>query len=302
MRYIEVAGERLSVIGLGTWQFGSGDWGYGPDYASRIAPMLVRRALELGVTVVDTAEAYGNGASERIVGAALRDAPGEPFVATKLTPILPVTSWAVRHAANSRERLGVPVIDLYQLHFPNPLVPVGTQGRAMAAVAESGLARHIGVSNHSLSRWKAMERAAGRPILSNQVQLSLAAPGAIRDLVPFATDTGHVVIAYSPLAQGLVASDAVPRPNRARQMRRLLRSPQHGDTEGVRTVLRDIASAHGATMAQVALSWLVSHPNVIAIPGARTLEQLEANVAAAELELAASERDALSEAAFAATA
>src|SRR5689334_343306 len=98
MRYVEVAGERLSVIGLGTWQFGTAEWGYGTTYAQVTAPALVRRALQLGVNLVDTAEAYGDGASELIVGSALRDAAMDAFVATKMTPLLPTRGAVIGHA------------------------------------------------------------------------------------------------------------------------------------------------------------------------------------------------------------
>jgi len=103
-------------------------------------------------------------------------------------------------------------------------------------------------------------------------------------------DALRVVIAYSPLGQGLLAGHAPPRPNAARRFRRLLGSATHGELTQLRAAVAEIAEAHGATMAQVALAWLISHPNVIAIPGARTLEQLESNVAAAELQLGADER------------
>ena len=136
MRMVEAAGVRVSAIGLGTWQF-SGDWGYGLEWARTVAPALVRRALELGVTLIDTAEAYGGGASELIVGSAMRDdVARDPFVATKLTPVLPIPSVVADHAERSRRRLRVSAIDLYQLHWPNPLVPVGIQAAALRRVLE----------------------------------------------------------------------------------------------------------------------------------------------------------------------
>jgi aryl-alcohol dehydrogenase-like predicted oxidoreductase len=290
LRFVEAAGVRVSAIGLGTWQFGTSDWGYGPDYARRIAPALVRRALELGVTLIDTAEVYGNGRSESIVGRALRSAPADAFVATKLNPLFPIAPLVIRQARASRARLGVAAIDLYQVHWPNPLVPVGLQARGLRRVLDAGVARHVGVSNHSLDRWEAMEDALGRPVLSNQVELSLGRSGAIATLLPWAIAHDRLVIAYSPLGQGLLAGHDRPRPNAARRLRRLLGSPAHGELTELRAAVTEIADAHGATMAQVALAWLISYPNVIAIPGARTLEQLESNVAAADLQLGADER------------
>ncbi|HEX8024658.1 MAG TPA: aldo/keto reductase [Candidatus Limnocylindrales bacterium] len=301
MRTVEVAGVTVSAIGLGTWQF-SGDWGYGLEWARTTAPALVRRALELGVTLIDTAEAYGGGASELIGGSALRDdIARDPFVATKLTPILPIPSVVLGHAERSRRRLRLSAIDLYQLHFPNPLVPIGIQAAALRRVLDRGVARHVGVSNHSLRRWQAIERALGRPALSNQVELSLARPGPLRELVPYAAAHDRLVIAYSPLGQGYLTDGHHPRRrNAARMIRRALGCPGPDALRGVREMLSEVARAHpGATMAQVALAWVISHPNVVAIPGARTLEQLESNVRAADLALTADEIDRLTAAAFA---
>ncbi len=289
MRYVEAGGVRVSAIGLGTWQFGTGEWGYGLDYARTVAPAILKRALELGVTLIDTAEAYGSGASELIVGSALRDAVRDPFVATKFTPLLPIRAVMVDHAERSRRRLQVAAIDLYQLHWPNPFVPVREQAAGLRRVLDLGIARHVGVSNHSLGRWQAMERSLGRPILSNQVEFSLARSGPTRDHLPHAQANDRIVIAFSPLGQGLLTGDHRRRMNTARWIRRVLGSAQARQLATVRDVVRKVAAAHEATMAQVALAWLISHPNVVAIPGARTIEQLESNVRAADLELSPDE-------------
>lgn len=298
MRYLDVGGARMSVIGLGTWQFGTPDWGYGTEYATRVAPAIVRRALELGVTLIDTAEVYGDGASERIVGAALRDAPRDAFVATKLNPILPIPPLVVRAARRSRDRLQVAQIDLYQVHWPNPFVPVAVQARGLRRVLDLGIARHVGVSNHSLGRWQAMERALGSPVLSNQVELSLARPRALQDLVPYAVANDRLVIAYSPLGQGRLIGPGNPRPNFARRFGRVFGAASAGDLGPLRQIIGEVAAAHEATLAQVSLAWLLANPNVVAIPGAHSVAQLESNVVAADLELTPEERNRLSDAAF----
>jgi aryl-alcohol dehydrogenase-like predicted oxidoreductase len=293
VKYVEAAGVRVSAIGLGTWQFASPDWGYGDEWAGTVAPALVRRALELGVTLIDTAEAYGSGGSELVVGSALGDASRDAFVATKFTPILPVASVMASHAEQSRRRLNVAAIDLYQIHFPNPVVPVARQAAGLRRVLDLGIARHVGVSNHSLKRWRAMERSLGRPVLSNQVELNLARPRALTDLVPYAVDHDRLVIAHMPLGQGVLAGVRPPRRNRARLLRRLLGSPSWSRTAPLRTAIAEVAAAHEATMAQVALAWLIAQPQVVAIPGARTVEQLEENIAAAELDLSGDELERL---------
>jgi aryl-alcohol dehydrogenase-like predicted oxidoreductase len=294
MRYIEVGGVRVSAIGLGTWQFGSREWGYGDAYAAHEAPAMVRRALELGVTLIDTAEVYGFGESERIVARGLAAAgpnlAARAFVATKLLPILPLPSIVASRAAASRDRLEVAAIDLYQLHWPNPVVPVRTQAAGLRRVLDAGIARRVGVSNHGLGRWRALESALRRPVISNQVRFSLATPSPRWDLVPYAAERGKLVIAYSPLGQGfLAADDPAQRRFGTRRMNPLFRDAALRRARPLLAAVREIAAAHGATPAQVALAWVIAHPNTAAIPGARTLEQLEQNAAAADLALAPDE-------------
>jgi aryl-alcohol dehydrogenase-like predicted oxidoreductase len=300
MRYVEADGFRASAIGLGTWQFGSREWGYGDTYARETAPRILRRALDLGITFIDTAEIYGLGRSERIVGSALEPRPDGVTVATKLLPIVPLPSIAARQARASRTRLGVGMIDLYQLHFPNPVVPPRTTMRGMRRLLDEGVVRRIGVSNYSLDQWRVAERALGRPVLSDQVRFSLASPSPRWGLVPYARERGRIVIAYSPLAQGLLAAGADGASNGSAATRRVaVRGNPLATDRGRRAArpllktLDDVARAHGATPAQVALAWLISHGNVIAIPGARTIEQLEQNVAAADLELLSAEQEQL---------
>ncbi len=289
MRYIEVEGLRLSVIGLGTWQFGTREWGYGDGYAADVAPALVRRAAELGVTFIDTAEGYGPGRSERIVGAAIRGLEPRPIVATKLTPIAPAEPIVAWQARGSARRLGVSSIDLYQVHWSNPFVSPRRVMQSIRPLVDEGLVAHVGVSNFSLDQWRESEHALRRPVVSDQVRFSLASPAPLRDLVPYAVERGRVVIAYSPLGQGLLSGGHEPG-TRVVGMRRMTPQLRGDGLERARPLietLREVARAHAATPAQVALAWLISNPNVVAIPGARTIEQLEENVAAADLELSA---------------
>src|SRR5947209_16915791 len=175
MRYVEVGGVRISAIGLGCWQFGSMEWGYGKGYLEKDGIVIVHPALDLGVTLIDTAEIYGFGKSERAVGRALEGRRDEAFLATKVFPVLPVAPVVVQRGRASARRLGVDTIDLYQVHWPNPVVPIGTTMAGMRRLQDDGVVRHVGVSNFGLSQWKAAERALGAPVLSNQVQYSLVA-------------------------------------------------------------------------------------------------------------------------------
>ncbi|MBV9205178.1 MAG: aldo/keto reductase [Actinobacteria bacterium] len=301
MRYLSAGTvPEISRIGLGTWQFGSREWGYGPSYAGQEARAIVHRALELGVTLFDTAEAYGFGRSERILGEAIGGNWEQVFVATKIFPLLPVAPVVEQRAVASANRLGTRRLDLYQVHQPNPVIRDGTIMRGMRALQRVGLVGEVGVSNYSLPRWRAAEAALGRRVLSNQVRYNLLDRAPEAELLPFAESTGHLVIAYSPLAQGLLSGkyhrDARPG-NRLRASSALF-LPENLDRAGpLIDVLRKVADAHSATPAQIALAWVIRRPGVVAIPGASSVGQLEHNVAAADIELTDGEYQALREAA-----
>ncbi len=300
MRYLELEGvPALSRIGLGTWQFGSREWGYGREYASAEAGRIVRRALELGITLIDTAEIYGFGRSERIVGAALGADRERVFLATKIFPLFPVAAVVRRRAAGSARRLGVRRLDLYQVHQPNPLVRDGTTMRGMRALQDRGVVGEVGVSNYTLARWQAAENALERRVLSNQVSYSLVDRSAELELIPYAAETGRIVIAYSPLSRGFLSTRYSPdhRPANAVRRRGLFSQESLERAQGLFATLREVADVHQATPAQVALAWVIRHPNVVAIVGASSADQAKANAEAADLNLNPDEVTALAESA-----
>ncbi len=295
MRLVEAGDVRLFPVGLGTWQFGSGEWGYGTTYAAEVAPRIVERSLDLGVDVIDTAEIYGFGRSERIVGGALARRRTEAFLATKLFPVLPVGPVVGWRARGSLRRLATDHVDLYQVHWPNPVVPQRPVADALGKLLDAGLARHVGVSNYPLQRWQELERELGRPVLSNQVRYSLVDRTPERELLGWAQANGRVIIAYSPLAQGLLSGRYGPdrRPTGLRARSSVFRPDSLAAAAPLLDVLREVAEAHRSTPAQVALAWLVRRPNVVVIPGASSVEQAEHNAASADIELSAAEDDAL---------
>jgi aryl-alcohol dehydrogenase-like predicted oxidoreductase len=254
----------------------------------------------LGVTLFDTAELYGFGRSERILGAAIGEDRDSVFLATKIFPLLPVAPVVEQRAVASANRLGTRRIDLYQVHQPNPVVRDGTIMRGMRALQRVGLVGEVGVSNYSLDRWRAAEQALGSQVLTNQVRYSLVDRSPEQYLLPFAESTGHIVIAYSPLAQGLLSGkyDRDHRPaNRIRASSPLF-LPENLDRAGdLIATLREVADAHAATPAQIALAWVIHHPAVVAIPGASSVGQVESNAAAADIDLTEDEYQALHEAA-----
>lgn len=281
------------MIGLGAWQFGAREWGWGRDYGPTEARAVLDRALQLGITLVDTAEMYGRGESERFLGQWLAT-PGtrdRVILASKVLPLWPTATRVQYAATGSLRRLGTDHLDLYQVHWPNPLVAQDQTMAGMRALQQQGAVRHVGVSNYGLARWRQAEQALGGPVLSNQVSYSLLARKPDWDLVPFAAATGHLVIAYSPLAQGLLSAryTAANVPTGVRSTNVLFSEENLRRAAPILDALRELAAAHDATPAQVALAWVVSHPNVVAIPGAKSIAQIEANAAAAELTLAPDE-------------
>jgi len=304
MRTLDVDGlGPVSRIGLGTWQFGSREWGYGEGYASGAARDIVRRARELGVTLFDTAEVYGFGRSERILGEALGDERADVVVASKIFPVAPFPPVVRSRLEGSARRLGLDRVPLYQVHQPNPVVPDSVSMPGMRQLLDEDRIGAVGVSNYSLDRWRTADAALGRPVISNQVQFSLARPAALDDLVPFAEREGRVVIAYSPLAQGLLGGryGVDDRPGGVRAANPLFGAENLRRAQPLLDVLREVADAHGVRPGTVALAWLVSLPRVVVIPGASSVEQVEANAAAGDLELREDEVAALTAAARAFT-
>jgi aryl-alcohol dehydrogenase-like predicted oxidoreductase len=288
MKFIEVQGlGQVSRVGLGTWQFGSREWGYGEGYASSAAADIVHRARELGVNLFDTAEVYGRGKSERILGKALGSDRDDVIVASKILPIAPIPPVVRRRQQGSSDRLRLDRIPLYQIHQANPVVPDSVIMPGMRDLLEAGRIGAVGVSNYTLERWRKADAALGQPVVSNQVQFSLAHTEPLDELVPFAEKENRMIMAYSPLAQGLLGGkySVDHRPGGVRVMNPLFGTENLKRAAPLLELLRQVATAHNAKPAQVALAWLLSLPRVVVIPGASSVEQLEFNVAAADLDL-----------------
>ena len=290
MKYVSMGSQKVSAIGLGTWQFGEPGWGWGKELGYEEAMRIVNRALELGINFFDTAAVYSNGRSEEILGEMLKGRRQEVVIATKLAP--PLDSDRVKWAAEqSLRRLGMDSVDLYQLHAPDTRLPIDQTMGAMRELLDGGQVLQVGVSNFGRTQWQRAEAALGRPVISNQVEYHLLERRYGENVLPHARRQGRIVIAFSPLAQGLLGGKYgrgnVPQDLRANfgifNPDNLRRAP------AVLEVLGEVCRRHGATPAQVALAWLLRNSEVIAIPGARTVSQLEANAAAADLDLSTEE-------------
>ncbi len=303
MQYVTAEGlPPVSKVGLGTLRFGEN------SFDPELVRALVRRALELGITHFDTAEAYGWGRSERLLGAALAaEGVTDVVVTSKYGPLLPLPAVIERHARASRSRLRVPRIPLYLLHMPNPLFPQRAIMRGFGRAQDAEVIGAVGVSNHGLAQWQAAEAAFSRPVHANQVLLNLLHRRPLDRLVPWAAEHHRLVIAASPLGQGMLAGryDSGNPPAGLAWPRRLaLRHSALAPTAAnlrrlapLLDQLRTIAASHDATPAAIALAWVISHHPVVVIPGASSISQLEANATAADIALTPGERNALAGAA-----
>jgi diketogulonate reductase-like aldo/keto reductase len=241
------SGETVAALGQGTWHMGE-------DPNRRKEEIeAIRRGIDLGLTLIDTAEMYGEGRSELLVGEAIKGRRDEVFVVTKVYPHN--ASRKAMHTAcnNSLQRLQVDVIDLYLLHWPGE-VPIDETVVAFTALQRDGKIRHWGVSNLDLDQMRTLwEVPGGRSVQTDQVLYNLGRRGVEWDLLPWLRQHRIPVMAYSPIEQG-----------------RLLKSRG----------LVVFAKKHGMTPAQVALGWLLAQDGVIAIPKTGSRARLEENAAA----------------------
>jgi aryl-alcohol dehydrogenase-like predicted oxidoreductase len=242
-----------------------------------------------GVTLVDTAEMYGNGASERIIGEILREGGFEetPVIATKFAPLPYRFSARSLLAAvdKSLERLGIETIDLYQIHFLSPILGINALMDALAETVRAGKVRRVGVSNYGADEMRrAHDRLAshGVSLASNQVEYSLLqrAPETNGSLEA-SRDLGVTLIAYSPIAQGLLTGKYGPGerrpPGLVRRVGRAFSERNLKKIEPVVNILREIGEAHDLRPAQVALNWLITRRNAFPIPGAKNERQARQN-------------------------
>ncbi len=247
------SGERIPVLGLGTWHMGE-------DPRRRKAELAsLRRGLELGLTLVDTAEMYGDGAAEELVAEAVEGRRGEVFLVSKVLPSNASRARTIAACERSLRRLRTDRIDLYLLHWRES-TPLEETVAAFHALVRAGKIRSWGVSNFDVADMDELfgSRPEGPLVQSDQVLYNLGRRGIEHDLLPWCRAHAVPVMAYSPIEQG-----------------RLLRS----------RALRSVAARHGATPAQVALAWVLRLEGVCAIPKAGKVQHVEENLGALELRL-----------------
>jgi len=288
---------RISPIIMGTWQAGKAMW---KDIEDKETLKAMRVALENGITTFDTAEAYGNGHSERIIGEALSDVRDQVVLADKVFANHLRYNQVINACHKSLRNLQTDVIDLYQIHWPpgsfgQRPVPLEEPLRAMNDLKAQGKVRAIGVSNFNLQQLtEACEYAA---IDSLQPPYSLFWRTVEKDLLPYCRKQGITVLAYSPLAQGLLTGKFGPDHQFAkgdnRADNRLLQPEHYTRVQSALSQLQLLAEAKGITMGQLALAWVIAQPSTCAIAGARNALQAAQNAAAMQVQLTGDDLAAL---------
>jgi aryl-alcohol dehydrogenase-like predicted oxidoreductase len=293
-------GMEITRLGFGAWAIGGGGWeaGWGPqEDDDSIA--AIRRALELGINWIDTAAAYGFGRSERVVGRAIEDLPGRPFVFTKCS-LLEGPGRRIEHslkrdsilreAEASLQRLGIDAIDLYQIHWPIPDEDIQEGWSALAELKDRGLVRHIGVSNFDVGQLQRIQQIA--PVETLQPQYSLLAREAEDKLLPFCEQEGIGVIVYSPMGSGLLTGKmtreriaALPDDDWRKGDERF-NEPELSRNLATVERLESVAERYDTTPGAAAVAWTLRNPAVDgAIVGFRRPDQVDPIAGAADLEL-----------------
>jgi diketogulonate reductase-like aldo/keto reductase len=248
MRAVDLpSGETIPALGMGTWHLGEG------RHPPEVELDALRTGLDLGMTLIDTAELYGDGASERLVGRAIAGRRDEVFLVSKVMPSHATFDGTLAACDASLRRLNTDRLDLYLLHWRGR-VPLEETVSAFEELKRSGRIRHWGVSNFDVNDMSELTAIPeGRDVETDQVLYNLTRRGIEWNLLPTCQRIGLPIMAYSPIEQG-----------------RLTGHP----------VLEGIGRRHRATAAQVALSWVISRPGVCAIPQAGTPKHARENVEA----------------------
>ena len=312
---------EVPVVTFGAWAIGGWGWGGRDDAAAKAA---LREALDFGMGAIDTAPVYGFGHSERIVGEAVRGRRDEVLLLTKAG-----LRWdddrgklafqgkddrgverrihfnarpdSIRHEVEqSLRRLGVDVIDLLQMHWPDPETPLAETMGALADLHREGKIRAVGVSNYTVEMMAAAQEALGDvPLASDQPRYNLVRRDIEADVLPWARANEVGLVVYSPLEQGLLTGTVGPDrtfpEGDGRATRDSFRPANRAAVNAVLSeVVAPIAREHGATLGQVSLAWLLAQPGITSVlAGVRTAAQVRENIGAGELELAADETAAI---------
>ncbi len=249
-----INGFELPVYGLGTWQMG-GRWE--ADYSNdEIEKIAIQTAIDKGIIHIDTAESYGDGHSEELIGEVLKSNDRKKlFISSKVSANNQGYDELIKSCNDSLKRLGTDYIDLYMLHrYPLPGTPIEETMRAMNYLVSKGKVRNIGVCNMSINRLKEVQKHTEYPIVCNQVHYSLVCREIVdKGVLEYCQDNGIAIVAWGPLQKGeLEESD----------------------------MLKELAGKYNKTQYQIAINWLISQKNVVTIPKTTHTEHLDENLGA----------------------
>ncbi len=279
MKYTRLGKFKVSIVGIGAWQAGQKSWGRG---SRGELIKTYRNGFDNGINLIDTAEIYGWGRSERIVGEAVKGY-SDVVVATKIAGCFFHPVWIRKRVKGSLRRLGLKTIPLYQVHWPPSIYSRLCPGfRVLEELVEEVLIESIGVSNFNRGEFiKANNCLEKEKIVSNQVEYSLVQRAPERELLPVLEEYGAKMIAWGPLAKGALAGkkkiDNIarltdPKFHRARKDERLLGA------------IKTVAEEEGVSMATIAIAWIINK-GIIPIVGARRKKHIDSLIEAAELNL-----------------
>jgi len=307
MRYRELGltGEKVSVVGLGTWVLGGEHWGRTEDSQSIAA---IRAAIDAGINLIDTAPAYGRGRAEEVVGEAIRGRRDRVFIATKCGVhregkkfrFILKPAEIRKELEQSLRRLAVDAIDLYQCHWPDPETPIEDTMAELLRMKDEGAIRHIGASNFDLPL---LERAlAAAPVVSLQPHYSLLERRVEKEILPFCRARKIGVISYGTLGSGILTGKYLEPPCFSKGDCRTFfysfyREPFWSRTQALIAEMKQIAAKKNVPLAHVAITWVTQQEGITsALVGARTPDQALANARAGDGELTQEERAAITSA------
>jgi aryl-alcohol dehydrogenase-like predicted oxidoreductase len=298
---------EITAVGLGTWAMGgSWQWGWGAQ-DDRESIATIHKAMDSGLNWIDTAPVYGHGRSEEVVGRALKEMKDKPIVATKLglcwnggtKQFGRLKAASVRQECeDSLRRLGVDVIDLYQIHWPNPDEDIEEGFEAMARLKDEGKVRYIAVSNFSVEQMERVGKIAR--VASLQPPYSMLNRGVEKEVLPYCASHEIGVVAYSPMAKGLLTGKVTKEwvaslpDDDHRKKGREFNEPQLSANSNLVDGLRGIAESRGHTPARLAVAWVLRRSEVAsAIVGARRPSQIEETAPAGDWEMCAEDLEAV---------
>lgn len=302
---------HVTSIGFGAWAIGGGGWAFGwgsQDDADSVAS--IREAIDLGINWIDTAAVYGLGHSEEVVAEALKGVAKRPYVFTKCERVWneqrqigkSLKADSIRRECEaSLKRLKVDVIDLYQIHWPEPDEDIEEGWQAVLKLKEEGKIRWAGVSNFSAEQMARVSKFG--PITSLQPPYSMVRPEVEESILPYCGAHNIGVIAYSPMASGLLTGAmtrervaAMPADDWRKEKNKHYQEPLLTRNLNLVELLRGVGAPHGRTPGEVAIAWVLRHPAVTAaIVGARKPGQLKELVGAADWRLTPAEVGAIDE-------